>query len=572
MTDAIEISLSGYDLSGMLPFLVASAFGLVVLVLDSFHRRGTSQAYLAYFAIVGLVATGLSAFMLWHELPTETWASGETVLVGLQLFSGMAYLDGFGQAFTMIFVTAGILTCLLAKDYLKQHKRDPDALYALILFAVAGMILVATAKNLIVLFLGLETMSLSVYVLAGCLRRSKLSAEAAMKYLILGALASGILLYGIALIYGATGTTDIAEIGRILTYDPQATSLPPVFIESHADHAIPTTSLAPIAFVGMIFILVAFAFKIAAVPFHMWAPDVYTGSPTPIVGFMATAVKAAGFAALLRVFTLAFFDEITRSAFSSGWVQVVFVLCLLTMVVGNVAAVVQNRLKRMLAYSSIAHAGYILIAFTASGYVGDQAPSSAIIFYLVAYTFATIGAFGILTFLERRGEEATTYDDLDGLGFKHPWLGAAMVIFMLSAAGIPPTAGFFAKFLAFKTAIDASASGPAPTMMILLATIGILASVCGVYYYLRVVVHLYMKEATRVIRPIVSWTAGVAVAICAIATLGLGIFPGHLQKLSEVAIERMSDGPNGFRARESFQPVEDDELVEWNERTNIAFE
>ena len=191
---------------------------------------------------------------------------------------------------------------------------------------------------------------------------------------------------------------------------------------------------------------------------------------------------------------------------------------------------------------------------------------------MVAYTFATIGAFGILTFLERRGEEATTYDDLDGLGFKHPWLGAAMVIFMLSAAGIPPTAGFFAKFLAFKTAIDASASGPAPTMMILLATIGILASVCGVYYYLRVVVHLYMKEATRVIRPIVSWTAGVAVAICAIATLGLGIFPGHLQKLSEVAIERMSDGPNGFRARESFQPVEDDELVEWNERTNIAFE
>lgn len=572
MTDAIEISLSGYDLSGMLPFLVASGFGLVVLILDSFHRRGTHQAYLAYFAILGLVLTGVSAFMLWHELPTETWANGDTVLVGLQLFSGMSYLDGFGQAFTMIFVTAGILTCLLAKDYLTQHKRDTDALYALILFAIAGMILVATAKNLIVLFLGLETMSLSIYVLAGCLRRSKQSAEAAMKYLILGALASGILLYGISLIYGATGTTDLAEIGRILTYDPQATGLPPVFIESHPDHAIPTMSLAPIAFIGMILILVAFAFKIAAVPFHMWAPDVYTGSPTPIVGFMATAVKAAGFAALLRVFTLAFFDEITRNAFSSGWVQIVFVLCLLTMVVGNVAAIVQNRLKRMLAYSSIAHAGYILIAFTASGYVGAQAPSSAIIFYLVAYTFATIGAFGVLTFLERRGEEAYTYDDLNGLGFKHPWLGAAMVIFMLSAAGIPPTAGFFAKFLAFKTAIDAAASGPAPTMMIALAVIGILASVCGVYYYLRVVVHLYMKEATRVIRPIVSWTAGVAVAICAIVTLGLGIFPGHLQQLSNVAIERMADSPDGIRSREGFRPVDDDESVQWDERTNIVFE
>jgi NADH-quinone oxidoreductase subunit N len=543
----IDVQVSGADLQGIMPLLVASGFGLLILLLDAFQRPGTSRAYLSYFAILGLVLTGAAAYVLWHTRAT------------VSLFGGMAYMDGFGQAFTVIFVLSGILTCLLAPPFLKSHGADRGEFYALVLFATAGMILIATSGHLITVFLGLETMSISVYVLAGFFRERPESAEASLKYLILGALATGILLFGIALVYGSTGSLELDEIGRIFGGGAVEMSsalhsvLPADAVGPDAVvHIVrqPEGHLIPLAFAGMVLILVALTFKVAIVPFHMWVPDVYSGTPTPAVGFMATAVKAAGFAALLRIFVTGFFGDAARNS-ATGWVQILFVLAILTMVVGNFGAIVQGRLKRMLAYSSIAHAGYILVAFVAAGYQNSQEFNFAIVFYLVAYTFGTVGAFGVLAVLGRRGEEVETYEDLNELGYKYPALGLAMSVFMLSAAGIPPTAGFLAKFYAFKAAIDAAAGGgPAPTLMILLAVIGILASVAGIYYYLKVLVHLYMHTAIRVIRPLVSRAGAFALALCVAGVLGLGILPNGLTVRSVMSVRWMADSPEGPIARE----------------------
>jgi NADH-quinone oxidoreductase subunit N len=541
----IEIQVSGADLQGVMPLLVASGFGLLILLLDAFQRPGTSRAYLAWFAVLGLLGTAVAAYVLWHTRAT------------VNLFGGMAYLDGFGQAFTMIFVAGGILTCLIAPPFLRSHGVDRGEFYALLLFAVAGMILIASSGNLIGIFLGLETMSISIYVLAGFFRERRESAEASLKYLILGALSTGILLFGIALVYGTTGSLELDEIGRIfgggavhMTRELHGVLPRDAVGPDSMIHLVRPADgqLIPLAYAGMVLILVALAFKVAIVPFHMWAPDVYTGTPTPAVGFMATAVKAAGFAALLRVFVTAFFGDAARNS-PSGWVQIVFVLALLTMIVGNLGAIVQNRLKRMLAYSSIAHAGYILVAFVAAGYQSSQAFNFAIVFYLVVYTFGTLGAFGVLTVLGRQGEEVETYEDLNELGYKYPALGLAMSVFMLSAAGIPPTAGFVAKFYAFKTAIDAAGGGgPAPTLMVLLAVIGILASIAGIYYYLKVLVHLYMHKATRVIRPLVNRAAGFAIAICVAGVMVFGVLPNGLTVRSLMAVQLMADTPAGPRA------------------------
>ena len=574
--------ITGNHFQAMMPVILLAFFGLVILLLDAFQKGGSRQ-HLAWIAIAGFVSTFISAFVLWHQV------------IPRPIFSDMAYMDGFTQAFTCIFSVAGILTCLLAREYLKSHDMDRGEFYVLLLFAVLGMILVASSGNLLMVFIGLETMSISAYVLAGFTKKTKKSAEASLKYLILGALATGLFLYGAALIYGSTGTTDLSEIGQILAQDsyPETQGAQIMSTETaaelsgqteqwadiqtqiqasdfvgasesitelrlsasrliSADSLRPIVSdssnfitLAPLAFIGMLLILVAFCFKIAAVPFHMWAPDVYSGAPTPAVGFMATAVKAAGFAGLLRVFMLAFFEDVSRTT-TTGWVPILFGLALLTIVVGNFAAIIQKDLRRMLAYSSIAHAGYILVGIVAAGFSGNQGFLYSVIYYLIAYTFATLGAFGVLTYFGRKGEEVRTYDDLNGLGQKHPMAGFAMIVFMLSAAGIPPLAGFFAKFLVFKSAIDAGAAGGAPgTMLFILVAAGLLASVAGIFYYLRVIVHMYMKESSRVIRPLRSWATAVALIVCVAGTIGFGVLPNHITELSNLAAHRIADSPQG---------------------------
>ncbi|MBN1944628.1 MAG: NADH-quinone oxidoreductase subunit N [Bradymonadales bacterium] len=529
MMPAMEIAagVGRFDLHGLTPGMIITGFGLLVLLLEIFHRGRGGRAYLGGIAVFGLVLGGMWAYLLWNQ--RFSWS----------LFRMMAYQDGFGQAFTAIVVMAAILTCLLATDYLPRHQSDRGEFYALILFAVTGMILVAVAADLVTLFLGIETMSLAVYVLAGFFRHSRHSAEASLKYLILGALSTAIMLYGIALLYGVTKTTHLASIGQLFQESP-------AICRFNAEGF--AVGLQPLPLIGMVMILVSMGFKIALVPFHMWAPDVYDGSPTPAAGFMATAVKVAGFAGLLRLLMIAFVGWPARIS-STGWVPILFVLALVTIILGNAAAIVQNKLKRMLAYSSIAHAGYLLLPLIAAGYAGHQAFNGAVPYYLVAYTLATLGAFGVLGYLEKQ-DQALTYDDLDGLGKRHPWVAASMTIFMISAAGIPPTAGFFAKFLAFKAVIDAAGIGQfGGVYLVVLAALGILASVAGVYYYLRVVVHMYMREQHQQGPSfLLGRAAAVAIALCAFGSVALGILPNRLATLSYISTIEMADTPEGPEA------------------------
>jgi NADH-quinone oxidoreductase subunit N len=581
---AIEISVTPAHFVALLPVLILAAFGLVILLLDTFQRSNVRD-HLAHLALVGFVAAGVAAYYLWHDEAARP------------LFHEMVYLDGFAQAFAALFAVAGGLTCMLARPYLVSHGRNLGEFYVLVLFAVAGMMLVAASANLMTLFLGIETMSIASYVLASFMRHDKRSAEAGMKYLILGALSTGLLLYGIALIYGATGTVDLDDIGAVYAGEPAAVGNDEIlsfgslheagaisegrwegimgaFAEgdvygafrqmdrSSGVASVPAEArvatlgpapgqfyeLQPLAFMGMLLVLVALLFKVGAAPFHMWTPDVYTGSASPVVGFMGSAVKAAAFAAILRVFLTAFFEDPARNT-STGWVQVAFVIALVSMVFGNAAAIVQDNIKRMLAYSSVAHAGYILVGLTAAGYAQSQALSNSVIFYLIAYTFGTVGAFGVLSLLGRKGHEVTRYDHLDGLASRHPWLAAAMSLFMLSAAGIPGTAGFLAKFYVFKAAVDASGThGPAPQLMIILAVVGILASVAGVYYYLKVMVHMYMKPVAREHQPLTSRAGAWALAICAAATVYIGVLPNQPTYLATQAAIRIADSPEGPRA------------------------
>jgi NADH-quinone oxidoreductase subunit N len=305
-----------------------------------------------------------------------------------------------------------------------------------------------------------------------------------------------------------------------------------------------------IVHIGVIMVICAFMVKIAAAPFHMWAPDAYTGGPTPAVGFLASAVKLAGVGALIRVVSVAFLDESVRMG-PFGWMQVVFWLSLMSMVIGNLVALVQTNVKRMLAYSSVAHAGYLLIAVVSIGYTGNVDHAGGVIFYGFAYTIGTVGAFGVLAYLAKRGIEAEEFEDLNGVGHKYPWLGAAMTVFMLSSAGIPPAAGFMGKLMIFQSAVDASIVGteaglPGAHMLMALVVAGVLTSVAGVYYYLRVLVHFYMKKPVRAVGSLPHSGAKFAIALCAALSLWFGILPGKMADLSiegaEQILDRADDG------------------------------
>lgn len=535
---------------------------MLILLLEVFQRQTASRSYLAGIAVVGFL---LTAFVSGSFLPTGTARA---------TFGGMAWIDGYTQIFTSLFCLAGALTAMIAPRYLQEHGADRGEFYALLLFSVAGMIMMVAAADLVVFFVALEIMSIAVYALAAYTRRSKLSSEAGFKYFVLGAFASAILLYGIALVYGATGTTNLAAIGQAFGGDvARGATGDAAAMSTLAQNAIVAAArgadvsvaavigntgagAVPLAILGATLILIAFSFKIAAVPFHMWAPDAYTGAPTPVVGFMAAAVKAAGVAALFRVVSVALFSDSFRGG-EYGWVQIFFALALLSMVVGNLVALVQGNIKRMLAYSSVAHAGYMLVAFTAVGFRGgDISMGSGLVFYLFAYTIATIGAFGVLSWLGSRGMPCDNFEDLDGVGYRYPWIGLAMSIFMLSAAGIPPAAGFIGKFLVFKSAVAASAAGgPGSGLLIFLVVTGILVSVAGVYYYLRVIVHLYMKKATREVPEMPYGAARWAIVICAVLTLALGVLPGKLVNSSEQAVGQMAGRADGVYQQSAEAPL-----------------
>jgi NADH-quinone oxidoreductase subunit N len=464
------------------PALVVFAAGLLALALDLLPPRG-SKEHVGSVALAGVVGALLVTMLRWG---TEERG-----------FSGMLVLDNYALFFSVVICYAAALVLLLSFDYLRRTGAESGEYYGLILFSTAGMMLLASANDLIVVFLAVELMSLSLYVVAGAFKTRLASGEASMKYFLLGAFASSFLLYGIALIYGATGSTSFERIAAALAGRP-----PPAMF---------------LAGVGLL--LVGFGFKISVAPFHMWTPDVYEGAPTSVAALIATGSKAAALAALIRLLAGAL-----RVAHADATI-LLWVLAAVTMTVGNVVAVAQSNLKRMLAYSSVAHVGYMLVGVVAGGAGG----AGAVLFYLLAYVFTTAGAFGAILLCERGRAEAVEVGDYAGLARRHPLLAAALTLFLLSLIGIPPLAGFFAKFYVFGAAVRAGYVG--------LAVIAVLNSAVAAYYYLRVVVYMYMREAEgegAVYAP--SFAGGLALAIAAVGIALLGVVPAPFVDLAQAAV------------------------------------
>ena len=467
------------------PEIVITVFGLLVLLVDVFSPKGGKKDYLGWLSLIGVIIA------FFYTLPLIG-----SVKAG---FTGMFISDGYAVFFKILFLIIAFLTILISIGFIKREGIEFGEYYALIFFATLGMMLMASGAHLITIFLGLETMSISIYVLAGMMREDRRSVEAALKYFLLGAFATGFLLYGMALIYGATGSLYLKEVASYI--------------------ASKNLLRSPMLLMSLVLLTIGFGFKIAAVPFHMWTPDVYEGAPTSITAFMATGVKAAGFAALVRVFFSAL------PAFRPDWTSIMWLIAVATMTVGNIVAISQTNIKRMLAYSSIAHAGYILVAFVS----GNDLGISGILFYLMAYTFMSIGAFTCVILLGKKGEENTSITDYAGIGFKYPLLAAAMTIFLLSMAGIPPLGGFMAKFYIFSAAVKSK--------FYWLAILGVLNSAVSVYYYLRVTVLMYFRESEREITGLQFSPASVIALILTTAgTFYLGIFPSFVLSLAQKSI------------------------------------
>jgi NADH-quinone oxidoreductase subunit N len=425
----------------------------------------------------------------------------------LTLFNGMMISDPFSNIFNVLFLVSAAATCLLSIKYLDQENLQHPEYYILILFSSLGMMLMASALDLLVLFISLEIMSLAVYALVGFRRSDRRSNEAAIKYFILGSAASAILLYGVALIYGCTGTTNIQGILS--------------FIQSHPESGSAVFGL------GSTLLLVGFLFKVASVPFHMWMPDVYEGAPTPITGFMTTGLKAAAFAAFIRVFISLGYGRGLGQVLQAHIHDVIWMSAVATMFIGNIMALCQTNLKRMLAYSSIAHTGYLLVGLLAAG--GGGQDYSPLVMYLVSYVVMNLGAFGVLTLIGTKEDRGLNLHDLAGLASRRPVLALMMSVFLFSMAGIPPTAGFVAKYLMFYGAIQ---SGE-----IWIVVLGVLCSVISVFYYLRVLVQMYMREPDAANdRASLSYAAFAIVAICAVFTVQVGVVPAKMIEAAKRAV------------------------------------
>ena len=475
------------QVAALAPLAIVIIAGLAVLLLEAFAGSKNRRFLMGFSIVACLIAFGVQ-YAAFVDLPV-----GATNAI----FAGSLSADRFSALFGMLFLANAALVCLLAPDFLKEHGFEFGEFYALVLFGTAGMMIMAAATDFLTIFIGIETMSLAVYVLTGSWRKNPKSSEGAMKYFLVGSFATAVLLYGMALVYGATQATGLAAVARAVSAHPSS----------------------PILIIGMLLILVAVCFKIAAVPFHMWAPDAYEGAPSPVTAFMAAGVKAAGFATLMRLFGTAF-NHVDLAFGASGWAQILAIIAAATMTLGNLAALRQDNIKRLLAYSSISHAGYLLLGVVAMASVPDAA-RAAIVFYLVSYTFSVVGAFGVVAWISSKNDERLQLDGWAGLGSRHPAAALAMTIFMLSFAGIPPTGGFFGKFYLFRAVLEK----PDLTWLVLVAVVN---SMIAAYYYLRVVTAMYFREVGREPRPIVSAPMTTAIAIACLATLGLGLLPGWL--------------------------------------------
>ena len=497
------------------PEVIVCLAAVVVMLVDAFVRP--QRWITGTISLVGVVAAAVSTIWLWS---TGTAAA--------DAFNKMIVLDELRLGFTLIFLLVSGLILLISTVWVDGENLPAGEFHSLLLFATVGMMLMASGNDLVIVFLGLEILSIATYVMAGFRRTDVRSNESSLKYFILGSFSSAFLLYGIALIYGATstlsdgggvvaGTTNIAEIGSRLGQ----------------------AQYPALLFVGAAMMIVGFGFKIATAPFHIWTPDVYEGAPTPVTAFMAAGPKAAGFASFMRVFIFGLPFVVSTATTSSGnlhtlWVATLTVMAILTMTLGNVVAIVQNNVKRMLAYSSIAHAGYALVGFVAAGTATDltqrNTAITAVIFYLLTYAVMNIGAFAVVQVIARSGDRRTSMEDYRGIGFESPVLAFSLSLFMLSLLGMPLTAGFMGKIMVFGSAIDQK--------YYILVVIGVLNTAISAYYYLRLIIVMFFGERTTAwTAPRVPASVALALVITVLGVLYLGIFPGRVINALQTRIE-----------------------------------
>ncbi len=486
------------EFSALLPVLILLGGAVILMVVGALLPRRSRFGWHATATVVIAVASIVSCIPLWFRTRDDG---------PISVVADAVRVDGLTVFLAIVIASGVILSALLADGYLRRERLDGPEAYVLLLLSAAGGVIMAGANDLMVIFLGLEILSIAVYVLAGIHVRRTRSGEAALKYFVLGAFSSAFLLYGIAMVYGATGTTNLTGIRSFLATN------------------ILTNDLQLLA--GFAMLLVGLGFKVAAAPFHAWTPDVYEGSPSPVVAYMASGVKTAGFAAIIRVFVYGF------SSYRADWKPIIYVLAVATMVVGSVLAVSQTNVKRMLAYSSISHAGFILMGIQAASDTGVQAT----IFYLATYTFTVAGSFGVATVVGRTGDNAHDLSDYQGLAKRAPLLAAAFLVFLLAQAGVPFTSGFLAKFYVIGAAVEARSFW--------LALVAMLTSVISAYVYLRIVLTMYGDDAPEG-APTYSVPIGAKIALVAsvLATVGLGIVPGPLTGAAKTAVTT-STNPGG---------------------------
>jgi len=473
-------SISVQDIGAIVPELELAVFGMFILIFDLLV---VEKRKLGYFALAGIAASAVFLFRLRS--------------VEFSAYGGALSVDSFAMFFKLIFLVGAALSIAISLKYLDIERENHGEYYALILFATMGMMFMAGAVDLVTLYIGLETMAIATYVLVGFLRSNQRSNEASLKYFMLGAFSSAILLYGMSLLYGISGSTRFVDI---------------------ADALARRSLTDPISLMAMITLSAGMFFKVAAVPFHQWTPDAYEGAPTSITGFMSVAVKAASFAMMIRIFMVAIFPLQLR------WVPIMATVSILTMTVGNIAAITQSNVKRMLAYSSISHAGYILIGLIA----GNDTGLTAVGLYLLIYTFTNIGVWAVIVALRRKDVIGEHVDDMAGLYFKHPAAAVLMLIFLLSLAGIPPTAGFIGKYYLFAAAIQTGHN--------FLAVVAVLNAAVSVYFYFRIVVSMFMRDATE--RTGLTFAPGLnmALGVAIIFTMLIGIYPDPFIALARQAI------------------------------------
>src|SRR6266566_3938951 len=468
------------DLGALAPELELVAFGMVLLIADLIIEEKRK------LGIIALIGIAFSGFFLFRLRAIEFPAYG-----------GVLVVDHFSTFFKLVFLVAAALSIAISLKYLDIERENHGEYYALILFSTMGMMFMAGAVDLVTIYIGLETMAIATYVLVGFLRSNQRSNEASMKYFLLGAFSSGILLYGMSLLYGLAGSTRFSDIAAAL-----------------AQRSVND----PIALLAMITLSAGLFFKIAAVPFHQWTPDAYEGAPTSITAFMSVAVKAASFAMMLRIFMVAIYP------LRAAWVTLMAAVSAITMTIGNIAAITQSNVKRMLAYSSISHAGYILLGLIA----GNQTGLTAVPLYLLIYTFTNIGAWAVIVALRRRDVIGEHIDDMSGLFFKHPTAAVLMLIFLLSLAGIPPTAGFIGKYYLFAAAIQTGHNT--------LAVIAVLNAAISIYFYLRIVVAMFMREATEKTGLVYAPGLTMTLAIATFFTLLIGVYPDPFIAMARQAV------------------------------------